>query len=156
MSCYQGHRRSDAWPQMQHWAQQVNQQMNRNVRIGDAERDEAAQALGDHFSAGRLDREEYDERLEAVFAARVGSDLSAVFRDLPAPHPGQPRRPSRPAARHAPHFPFVPVMLILVGVIIFTGAWWVLWIGLGLWMLSHRFGRARHRTRSRSAAAGRY
>lgn len=33
---------------------------NRDYRIGDAERQEAMDALGKHFTAGRLDVTEYD------------------------------------------------------------------------------------------------
>ena len=50
--------------------------------------------------------------------------------------------------------PFLPVMLIVFGVILFTGAWWLLWVGLGVFLLGNKFSRARHR--SRMAAARRY
>ena len=53
------------------------------VRIGDAERDEALDRLGDHFAAGRLTREELDERTDSAIGARFESDLEAIFRDLP-------------------------------------------------------------------------
>jgi len=57
------------------------------LRIGDAERDRAAGCLGEHLAAGRLDSEEYDQRLELALTARVGADLERLFSDLPAPHP---------------------------------------------------------------------
>ncbi|GAB2591774.1 DUF1707 SHOCT-like domain-containing protein [Microlunatus antarcticus] len=53
------------------------------VRIGDAERDEALDKLGEHFAAGRLTREELDERTDAAIGARFESDLEEIFRDLP-------------------------------------------------------------------------
>ena len=53
------------------------------VRVGDAERDEALDKLGDHFAAGRLTREELDERTEQAMGARFDRDLEALFRDLP-------------------------------------------------------------------------
>jgi hypothetical protein len=53
------------------------------VRVGDAERDEALDKLGDHFAAGRLTREELDERTEKAMGARFDRDLEALFRDLP-------------------------------------------------------------------------
>lgn len=53
------------------------------VRVGDAERDEALDKLGDHFAAGRLTREELDERTEKAMGARFDSDLEVLFRDLP-------------------------------------------------------------------------
>lgn len=131
-------RQSGAWPAVQMLAYQVNQQVNRDsLRVGDAERDEAARQLGEHFATGRLERDEYDERLEAVFAARTGGDLAAVFRDLPGQHPRAQRvsapRIQRPTRRRRP--PFLPVLLVLIGIAAFTGAWWVLWIGLGAFFL---------------------
>jgi len=68
------------------------------VRIGDAERDRAIAALGDHFAAGRLSREEFDERVETAMQARFDHDLDPLFADLPVPVPEQfvagPRRPA--------------------------------------------------------------
>jgi hypothetical protein len=56
---------------------------NGGVRVGDVERDRAAAVLGEHFSAGRLDRAELDTRVAAAFAARTEADLEALFTDLP-------------------------------------------------------------------------
>ncbi|MBI1758354.1 MAG: DUF1707 domain-containing protein [Actinobacteria bacterium] len=57
------------------------------VRIGNAEREAAARALGDHFAAGRLDQAEFDERVGAVYAARTHAELAVLFTDLPEPRP---------------------------------------------------------------------
>jgi hypothetical protein len=57
------------------------------IRVGDAEREEALQALGDHMSAGRLDIDEYGERTARVAASKTRGDLLALFKDLPAPKP---------------------------------------------------------------------
>lgn len=54
-----------------------------HLRIGDAEREEAAAALGEHYAQGRLSVEEHAERLDRVWAARTRADLAPVFRDLP-------------------------------------------------------------------------
>lgn len=64
-------------------------------RIGDVEREGAAWALGEHFAAGRLTQDEYDERAGLAWEARTHSDLAPLFGDLPQPH-------GRPAARTAP------------------------------------------------------
>ncbi|TYK46029.1 DUF1707 SHOCT-like domain-containing protein [Actinomadura decatromicini] len=109
------------------------------IRIGDAERDAVTLALHDHFAAGRLDRAELDERLDAVLSARTRGDLRALVRDLPSPTglpdpgpapavsweqgaavmfggPGHPawKRHHRHLSRrhrHGPHFPVFPLML---------------------------------------------
>lgn len=54
-----------------------------DVRIGDTERHAAAEDLGEHFAAGRLTQEEFEERTGAVYQARTRSDLKALLFDLP-------------------------------------------------------------------------
>lgn len=57
------------------------------LRIGDAERESASSALGEHLSAGRLDVDEYGDRTARVVAARTWGELIALFADLPEPKP---------------------------------------------------------------------
>jgi hypothetical protein len=57
-------------------------------RIGDAERDRAAEYLRDHLAEGRLDQPEFDERLTQALTARTQADLDPLFADLPGPKPG--------------------------------------------------------------------
>jgi Domain of unknown function (DUF1707) len=59
-----------------------------DLRIGDAEREAAADHLREHFAQGRLTQEEFTERLDAVFAAKTQSQLGATTRDLPQPATG--------------------------------------------------------------------
>ena len=40
-------------------------------------------ALGDHFAQGRLNPEEFEERMTAAYAARTAQDLDRLFEDLP-------------------------------------------------------------------------
>jgi hypothetical protein len=58
-----------------------------SVRIGDQERDQAAECLREHMASGRLDAAEFDERLGAALSARYATDLEPLFADLPLPHP---------------------------------------------------------------------
>ena len=55
-----------------------------DVRIGTPEREAAQQQLNEHFSLGRLDVAEFEERSTLVSGARTRSDLDGVFHDLPA------------------------------------------------------------------------
>jgi uncharacterized protein DUF1707 len=64
------------------------------MRASDAEREQAARTLREHYAAGRLDEQELGERLEAVYAARTMEELDHLHRDLP-------RLPPAPAARRA-------------------------------------------------------
>lgn len=59
-----------------------------SLRVGDAERNEAAEALSQHFSDGRLDQGELKERLDRAMSAKTGADLSGLMADLP-PLPGR-------------------------------------------------------------------
>lgn len=61
-----------------------------NIRIGDAERNSAVEALGEHLSSGRIDLDEFGTRSAQVSQARTVADLRALFVDLPAPHPDLP------------------------------------------------------------------
>ena len=98
------------------------------LRIGDEEREAAVAALGEHYAAGRLTKEEYDERAERAFAARTRSQLVPLFADLPRPAgtPGANRAPERPAAvgRGRPGWSagawMVPVLAIVLGLVILT------------------------------------
>jgi hypothetical protein len=54
------------------------------VRAADADRDRALAELSEHFQAGRLTREEFDERSGRALAARTGNELRDLFPDLPS------------------------------------------------------------------------
>jgi Domain of unknown function (DUF1707) len=114
------------------------------VRIGDAERDQAVSALGEHFAAGRLTREEFDERSDQAVRARYAADLAPLFDDLPAPEPAMPprmvRRPGPP-----PFFLLAPVLMVaLVITAILATAPWLLWIFFWIALFSGPWGRRWH------------
>ena len=69
----------------------------RQIRVGDAERTSALDALGEHMASGRIDLDEYGTRSAQVTQARTVADLQALFRDLPAPHPALPGSAPLPA-----------------------------------------------------------
>ncbi|MFC5137903.1 DUF1707 domain-containing protein [Actinomycetospora rhizophila] len=79
------------------------------LRVGDADRGAALDALGDHLAAGRLDVDEFGDRSAAAAVAVYRADLEVLFTDLPAPHPTLPDLPLPPAprrdARAAPPVP---------------------------------------------------
>jgi hypothetical protein len=60
------------------------------LRIGNAERTAALEALDEHLAAGRLDVDEYTDRSAAAAGAVVAADLADLFTDLPEPHPPLP------------------------------------------------------------------
>ncbi|GAA4705882.1 DUF1707 domain-containing protein [Nocardioides conyzicola] len=87
-----------------------------HLRIGDAEREQAAAALGEHYAQGRITADEHAERLDQVWHARTRAELQPVFRDLPGPalrttsedRPRSSRRGFRP-----PLFAILAVLLLL-------------------------------------------
>jgi hypothetical protein len=53
-------------------------------RIGDAEREQAAEDLRAHLLAGRLTADEFEQRLGVVTAARTRGEILTVSADLPS------------------------------------------------------------------------
>jgi hypothetical protein len=53
------------------------------VRASDQQREETAQAIREHFAAGRLTEDELNERLQAALQARTEPELQALLADLP-------------------------------------------------------------------------
>ncbi len=98
-----------------------------DIRASDADRDRALSELSEHFQAGRLTKDEFDERSGQVLQARTGKELRALLADLPrsqanqdprpAPVPGpggiQPRRPFL--------LPFVPIVFVAIAVAALAG-----------------------------------
>ena len=62
------------------------------LRIGDAERNRAAELLSEHMAEGRLTQAEFDERLSIALKAKTAAELEPLFRDLPGPNPGRADR----------------------------------------------------------------
>ncbi|KOU41023.1 DUF1707 domain-containing protein [Streptomyces sp. NPDC060334] len=54
------------------------------LRASDADRDRVVERLRDAVAEGRLDMEEFEERLEAAYASRTYGELEPLTRDLPA------------------------------------------------------------------------
>ena len=129
------------------------------LRIGDSEREAAVTALGEHYAAGRLTKEEYDERAGAAWAARTGSQLMPLFADLPRlvapgrptqpavrqPHPGSFPAPSGRAPRRAapPLLPLIQIAFAVAMLIGGDGLFWVLLLVVGMMMFSRSRGRRR-------------
>ena len=118
------------------------------LRIGDAEREAAVSALGEHYAAGRLTKQEYDERADRALAARTQMELFPLFADLP-----RPQAAGRPTLAGAPSVPgqrgygdrrrggFFPVMLIVLGLLLVLPRPAFVLIVLGVWFLVSRLLR---------------
>ncbi|MEU6067256.1 DUF1707 domain-containing protein [Streptomyces sp. NPDC047082] len=60
------------------------------LRASDADRERVAEVLRDALAEGRLDMEEFEERLEATYSARTYRELAPITRDLPGPEVAAP------------------------------------------------------------------
>lgn len=125
-------------------------------RISDGDRDAAVQALGEHYAIGRLDKAEYDERVDLAWAARTNLELPPLFKDLPLPHgnvvaphvvarpaslAGRSYRPSAwPPRRRGPLGPLGPLpFLVILLAFLLHAPWLVLGIVIAWCLL--RSGR---------------
>ncbi len=117
------------------------------IRIGDAERDTAVSDLGDHFAAGRLNREEFDERADQAMQARFTTDLAPLFADLPAAPRPAPTPPVGPRIGGPPPWAYamwlLPLMLVglLVASVLLHAPfllWGLIWMAVILKATGHR------------------
>ncbi|GAB2648498.1 hypothetical protein GCM10027271_02500 [Saccharopolyspora gloriosae] len=119
---------------------------DKNLRIGDAERETAITLLGDHLSSGRLDLVEYDERCARAAAARSKADLRALFTDLPAAGaaPAGTWSPDKAPARPRPRTEILlglgGAALLLVLVAVTRDLWLLAFLGVFViaWALRRR------------------
>ncbi len=96
------------------------------LRIADSDRERAMADLAMHYADGRLDHEEYDERLDAIWTARTHADLRVLFDDLPRPQAATPA-PVAARSRSRRRLPVLPILALLIGLSILTGApFWLL------------------------------
>jgi hypothetical protein len=119
---------------------------DQHMRVSDAERQAVADRLGEHFADGRLDQEEFDERVGRAMSAKTRADLSGLFDDLPEPTgppnaggpdtaawgswaPGRPGGPGMPMPTRRRRHPVLVIALavIVALAVVHTVPW--LWIG---------------------------
>lgn len=113
------------------------------MRIGDLERDAAADRLSENFAQGRLDHGEFNERLDAIWSARTRADLDQLFYDLPRPAATQrAARPVPVVRRGMSQVLPILVIAVLVGVVILKAGPWVLLIA-AVWFFFLRPRRQR-------------
>ena len=93
------------------------------LRIADSDRERAMADLAMHYADGRLDHEEYDERLDAIWTARTRADLAGLFSDLPRPAVTYPpvRAPQQRGRRRF-RMPLLPVLALLIVLSMITNA----------------------------------
>lgn len=116
---------------------------DQHLRVSDAERQAVADRLAEHYGTGRLDKAEFDERIERAMSAKTRADLNGLFDDLPesgpagasgvpsgvqAGAPGVPRRRQRGRGH--------PVLAVAaIGIVALAAAHAVFWLTVPwLWL----------------------
>ena len=109
-----------------------------NLRASDADRDATADRLRQHHTDGRLDQDEFQERLDRCFAAKTVGELAELTRDLPDDS-------ARHRARGRTGFgllgswrmiPIVPIILAIVAIHLIFGVAGGLWVLIPIFFLA--------------------
>lgn len=126
-----------------------------SLRASDAEREWVVRQLRQHLTDGRLELDEFMDRMDAAFRSRTLGDLEATLTDLPH-HPVWARGVPRPRPHHT-HVhghhrghSVVPFAAMLFALLLLTVIWpfWPVWMLVAWAALStfgHASGRRHHR-----------
>ncbi len=106
---------------------------DQHMRVSDAERQAVADRLGEHFSSGRLDQAEFDERVGQAMSAKTRGDLNGLFDDLP--ETGAPARPEHPRSRRRHPILLVALIVVIVIATVHIVAWTFPWLLLGFFAM---------------------
>jgi Domain of unknown function (DUF1707) len=126
-----------------------------NLRASDADRDATADRLRRHHTDGRLDQDEFQERLDRCFAAKTVGELGELTRDLP----GDPARLGSSGRSGSGllgclrMIPILPIILAIVALHLIVGLVGSLWILIPLFFLA-RFTLFRRRFSTWSGRRG--
>src|SRR5438270_6635035 len=101
---------------------------DQHLRVSDAERRAVADRLAEHFSDGRLDQAEFDERVGQAMNAKTRGDLRGLFDDLPEPGmpgvslPGAPGAPGEMSPRYGRRRGYGNRLMAFALVVVITAA----------------------------------
>ena len=83
-----------------------------NLRAADADRDATGERLRHHHAEGRLDTDEFQERIDRCYQAKTVGELERLLTDLPP----EPTSEGRLRFRGLPMIPLVPIVIAIVAV----------------------------------------
>jgi DUF1707 SHOCT-like domain len=118
-------------------------------KASDADRDAVLSDLSEHFQAGRLTADEFEDRTGRALAARTWGELRNLLQDLPT-SPAGPRVPVSAATGAPPQRPLgrtvlVPIAALAgIGIVVAMSAgtaharWGVLWLLLPVLLIARR------------------
>lgn len=88
-----------------------------SLRAGDADREATAERLRQSRGEGRLDVQEFQERIDRCYKTKTVGELEQLVSDLPRERPRQ--RPLR-----LQRLPIVPLLAVLFGTAVLAAAVW--------------------------------
>ncbi len=95
-------------PASSQWSQRLRTS-DQHIRVSDADRNAVAEVLAQHYTDGRLDQAEFDERMSRTMAAKTRGDLAGLFDDLPdLDNPDGPGRANSTGTPAGPTRPYRP------------------------------------------------
>jgi Domain of unknown function (DUF1707) len=103
---------------------------DRGLRAGDRDRDAVADILREQHLAGRLETEEFQERLDRGYAAKTYGELDELVADLPGDEPTR-------AARRAWRWPAMALVPLLIAAIVLSRGH-ALWLAIPLFFFVGR------------------
>jgi len=103
---------------------------DQHMRVSDAERQAVADRLAEHFSSGRLDQAEFDERVGRAMSAKTRADLDGLFDDLPETGaPAATDQATGQLRRRRRHPILLGALIVFVAIAASHVVWPLLWIG---------------------------
>jgi hypothetical protein len=125
----------------------------RRMRASDADREVTAQRLRRHYTDGRLDAREYDERIDRCYTAKTVAELDDLFVDLPriAPREPEPEQSHRGYLLPPWRWQFAVIAAVIAALIMvsaLTGAH-LFWLAWPLFFIFGPFGCWRRAGRGR-------
>ena len=102
---------------------------DQHMRVSDAERQAVADRLAEHFSSGRLDQAEFDDRVGRAMSAKTRADLNGLFDDLPETGAPAATDPSAGPPRRRRHPVLLAALIVFVAIAAAHVIWPLLWIG---------------------------
>ncbi len=110
--------------------QQRHEIRDRGLRAGDRDRDATADVLREQHLAGRLETEEFQERLDRCYAAKTYGELDEIVADLPREKPARP-------VRRAWRWPAVALVPLVIAAIALSRGQ-LLWLAIPLFFFVGR------------------
>lgn len=121
----------------------INARREPNQRASDADRETTSERLRRHHAEGRLDAEEFQERVDRCYQAKTVGELEQLVTDLPP----EPTSEGRFDLQRLRIIPLLPIVIAILAISAVTGGHhghFGLWLLIPLFFL-FRFWPWRHR-----------